>query len=410
LSISAYHQLFVQLDRFLFNHQEYWRYQPFQLVTRHNLGDFPWHNTNRLLCQHLEQLNDVDVEQLRQHGDRLEQWISPHIQSLSAWLEQVSFPCSTAEDPTLQSLNASVYNGIPGRKVAQLNAMASTVLEQHKGKRWLEWCAGKGYLGRIIAAVSRQEVISFEFQTQLCQEGQEIARQKRLPMTFVQGDAFLPAAKSVFNSDMHALALHACGDLHVRLLEYGCEKRLPAITIAPCCYHLTQSEEYQPLSTAYRDALLSLSREELRIPLQETVTGGERVKRHRQIEMTYRLGFDLIVKHELNQEEYLPVPSIKKSFLADGFVAFCHWAAEQKGYLLADIDFDNYLLLAENKFTQMEKLALVQQAFFPLIEAWIILDKVIYLEEQGYRVTVMRFCDKFVTPRNILIHAELAEK
>jgi hypothetical protein len=58
----------------------------------------------------------------------------------------------------------------------------------------------------------------------------------------------------------------------------------------------------------------------------------------------------------------------------------------------------------------MEKLALVQQAFFPLIEAWIILDKVIYLEEQGYHVTVMRFCDKSVTPRNILIHAELAEK
>ncbi len=408
--MSAYHQLFVELDRFLFNHQEYWRYQPFQLVTHHHSGDFPWHNTNRLLCQLLEQLSDVDVEQMRLHSDQLEQWISPNIQSLASWLQQASFPCSAAEDQILQSLNASIYNGIPGRKVAQLNAMASTVLEQHKGKRWLEWCAGKGYLGRIIAAASGQDVISFEYQPQLCDEGQAIARQKRLPMTFVQGDAFLPAAKSVFNSDMHALALHACGDLHVRLLEYGSEKHLPAITIAPCCYHLIQSDAYQPLSAAYCNALLRLSREELRIPLQETVTGGERVKRHRQLEMTYRLGFDLIVKNELNQEEYLPVPSIKKSFLADGFVAFCHWAAEQKGYALAHIDFDNYLLLAQNKFIQMEKLAMVQQAFFPLIEAWIVLDKVMYLEERGYRVAVTRFCDKSITPRNILIHAELAEK
>ncbi|CAH1554441.1 hypothetical protein THF1C08_10265 [Vibrio jasicida] len=247
---------------------------------------------------------------------------------------------------------------------------------------------------------------SFEFQQALCDSGQQAANEHRWNMTFIQGDAFDSAAKAVFKPTQHAVALHACGDLHVRLMQYGSENGIAAMTISPCCYHLIQSEQYQPMSEQGRASSLSLSKQELRIPLQQTVTGGERVRRHRQQEMVFRLGFDLITRQALGLTEYQPVPSIRKSQLSDGFESLCHWAAERKDIeLTQDIDFSKFENLAEQRFWQMERLSLVQLVFQRPLEIWLALDKALYLEERGYRVRLAEFCAKSVTPRNILICA-----
>ncbi|MFA0230779.1 methyltransferase, partial [Vibrio sp. 10N.261.45.A7] len=272
-------------------------------------------------------------------------------------------------------------------------------------KEWLEWCSGKGFLGRILSQQSDQKVTSFEWQQSLCESGQKIADDLKLEMSFVQGDAFSDDADNVFNSDQHAVALHACGDLHVELVKKSVSHGLPAVTISPCCYHLIRDEYYQPMSQLAKASALTLSKSDLRIPLQETVTGGERVKRHRQLEMSYRLGFSQLLKTEKGIDEYIPVPSIKKSELAEGFESFCRWASEVKELSLgSDIDFDSYLVQGESLFCEMEKLSLVQQVFRRPLEIWLALDRALYLQEQGYEASIEEFCERSITPRNLLIH------
>jgi hypothetical protein len=228
-------------------------------------------------------------------------------------------------------------------------------------------------------------------------------------MQFTQGDAFSDQALSTMNPQQHAVALHACGDLHVTLLRQASHLKLPAITIAPCCYHLIQDEEYQPLSQVAQQAGLSLTRTELRIPLQETVTGGARVQRHREQEMSYRLGFDALCQQEGLIDRYMPVPSIKKSLLSDGFEAFCHWASEKKDLALPFVDFTKYASIGEQRFWTMERYSLVQSVFRRPLEIWLLLDKALYLEEAGYQVSVSTFCDYQTTPRNCLLHATRIE-
>ncbi|MBF4307758.1 SAM-dependent methyltransferase, partial [Vibrio anguillarum] len=63
---------------------------------------------------------------------------------------------------------------------------------------------------------------------------------------------------------------------------------------------------------------------------------------HRLQEMTFRLGFDLLLRSELGHQQYCPIPSLKKSQLAEGFLAFCHWAAAQKGIVLPEVDWHVY--------------------------------------------------------------------
>ncbi|MFA0173461.1 methyltransferase, partial [Vibrio splendidus] len=82
----------------------------------------------------------------------------------------------------------------------------------------------------------------------------KIADDQKLEMDFVQGDAFSKDADRVFNSNQHAVALHACGDLHVELVKKSVSHGLPAVTISPCCYHLIRDESYQAMSSVAKSS------------------------------------------------------------------------------------------------------------------------------------------------------------
>ncbi|PFG55873.1 methyltransferase family protein [Vibrio sp. ES.051] len=384
----------------LLENESLWRFEPFKSSVQTSL---PWQDTYPELCQWLYSLSPSQIEDLKAQPEIVSAEISKFLPNVRALTERAQLEPLFLDG--LQ-LTRGLDSGIPGRKLAQISALGEAAISHHHGEEWLEWCSGKGYLGRVLTTQTEQAVTSFEYQQALCDSGQQAADDNHWQMTFVQGDAFSSQAKAVFRPNQHAVALHACGDLHVRLMQYGSEKGVAAMTISPCCYHLIQTEEYQPLSTPGKNSKLTLSKHELRIPLQQTVTGGARVRRHRQQEMIFRLGFDAITHQVMGVNEYQPVPSIRKSQLNTGFKALCYWAAEQKGLKLnPEIDFEQFEALAEERFWQMERMSLVQLVFQRSLEVWLALDKALYLQERGYRVNLSEFCPKSITPRNILICA-----
>lgn len=391
--------LFESIDTYLANNQEFWRFEPFLVSQQQTL---PWVSTHPSLCQWLENLTEEQIEYYKQDFASLVATTSQFFPQLELFLQQLdlaSLPLSGLK------LERGIDVGVPGRKLRQIVAMGEASLLKHEGSEWLEWCSGKGFLGRILASQSQQKVTSFEYQHDLCLAGQADADKQGLDMDFVQGDAFKAESNEVFNSEQHAVALHACGDLHVTLIEKAVQHHLPALSISPCCYHLINSTQYQPLSELAKRSQLDLTQTELRIPLQELVTGGERVKRHRTQEMSYRLGLDILLREQLGQKSYLSVPSVKKSQLSDGFEDFCRWAAVKKSLTLPNCDYQYYLQRGVERFWNMERLSLVQQLFKRGLELWLVLDKALYLEQHGYRVTITEFCSREVTPRNILLQA-----
>jgi len=399
------HSRFKILDSFLLEHQVYWRSEPFHLSQTQQQ---PWQEVNPPLVDWLNVLTIENIQTLKEQPDLLITELGRFLPQLAQAHQSTQFTNTALKG--LQ-LPRGTEDGIPGRKLQQIVSMGEAALEHHHGKEWLEWCSGKGFLGRILSQQSSQKVTSFEWQQSLCESGQKIADAQHLEMTFVQGDAFSERADEVFNPNQHAVALHACGDLHVELVKKSVSHGLPAVTISPCCYHLIRDENYQPMSSVAKASALTLSKSDLRIPLQETVTGGERVKRHRQLEMSYRLGFSQLLKAEMGINEYIPVPSIKKSELAEGFESFCRWACEVKELSFgSNVDFGSYLVQGEALFWEMEKLSLVQQVFRRLLEIWLALDRAIYLKEQGYETTIEEFCERSVTPRNLLIHGVKSDR
>lgn len=303
---------------------------------------------------------------------------------------------------------------IKGRKWEQITAFVQHLPDA--GLPVLEWCAGKGHLGRLIAKARGVDVLSLEWQATLCEEGQAFADKWQLSQRFICADAFaIEGNASVdtvnhanpFRAQQQAVALHACGDLHVRLLQLAAQAGTQAVAISPCCYHLIQANQYQGLSTLAQNSGLQLTRHDLQLPLQQSVIANPKQQALRHQEIAWRLGFDALQRHCRGIDAYLPLPAVKQSQLSGSFADFCQWAAAQKTVnLAANIDFDAWLDIGKQRQRLTRRIDLAAHLFRRALELWLILDRCCFLQQSGYRVSVGEFCANSVTPRNALILAQ----
>lgn len=321
----------------------------------------------------------------------------------------------TATSPCIDLTEMAHFSAhIKGRKWEQITAFVQHLPDA--GLPVLEWCAGKGHLGRLIAKARGVDVLSLEWQAMLCEEGQAFADKWQLSQRFICADAFAIEDKAdentahqtnPFCAQQQAVALHACGDLHVRLLQLAAAAGTQALAISPCCYHLIQANQYQGLSTLAKDSTLRLSRHDLQLPLQQSVIANPKQQAMRHQEIAWRLGFDALQRNCRGIDAYLPLPAIKQSQLSGEFTEFCHWAAAQKAVTLAaDCDVDAWLEIGKQRQRLTRRIDLAAHLFRRALELWLILDRCCFLQESGYRVSLREFCATSVTPRNALILAQ----
>ena len=321
----------------------------------------------------------------------------------------------TATSPCIDLTELAHFSAhIKGRKWEQITAFVQHLPDA--GLPVLEWCAGKGHLGRLIAKARGVDVLSLEWQAMLCEEGQAFADKWQLSQHFICADAFAIEGNACENTahqtnpfcaQQQAVALHACGDLHVRLLQLAAAAGTQALAISPCCYHLIQANQYQGLSTLAKHSALRLSRHDLQLPLQQSVIANPKQQALRHQEIAWRLGFDALQRSCRGIDAYLPLPAIKQSQLSGEFAEFCHWAAAQKAVTLdADCDFDAWLEIGKQRQRLTRRIDLAAHLFRRALELWLILDRCCFLQESGYRVTLREFCANRVTPRNALILAQ----
>lgn len=435
LNTSRDKEQFSQINQLLEQSRPLWQVRAFETNVLPWQADFP------CLALRLWDISDDELDNLDAEQDRLVKALLPaltqdlHQRGLD-WDLSLLTATPAASDaalvqtPDIQFDDSAHFSAhIKGRKWAQITAFVQHLPEYDLPV--LEWCAGKGHLGRLIAKTRGVDVVSLEWQAKLCEEGQTFALQWQLPQRFICADAFAigtdsgltvagltesgindgqespnRANENPLTRQQQAVALHACGDLHVRLLKLATEAGTRALAISPCCYHLIQASYYQPLSKLAQQSTLKLSRHDLQLPLQQSVIANAKQQALRHQEIAWRLGFDALQRQCRQIDEYLPLPSLKQSQLSGSFADFCLWAAQQKSVLIPQhCDFAAWLELGRQRQRLTRRIDLVAHLFRSLLERWLILDRCCFLQEHGYRVSVGEFCANSVTPRNALILA-----
>jgi len=354
----------------------------------------------------LAELTDAECQHLDNAPVELAARASRWLPSLAAYADMVQLPelLASAEEASKVTLPEVRATDMPGRKRLQSGAFAAALAPLEHPV--LDWCCGKGHLSRTLAPFCPGEIQGFEWNPELVRDGNRLAQHF--------GDRVSIGCQDVMAADLalpdsyHGVALHACGDLHRQLLKRGSATGLPRLSISPCCYHLTDQTIYRPLSeraSGYQKTLKP-GRSDLRLAVQETVTAPARVREQTQRISQWRLGFDGLQRYLRGRDDYLPVPSHPSRLLNGGFADFCHWAAAKKQLELpGTVDFDFWLSLGERRLAQVRRHELVRHLFRRPLELWMVFDYAIFLEEQGYRVRLGQFCDRSLTPRNLLLDA-----
>lgn len=387
-------ELFSSLTALLHQHADYWRPVAFREVR------LPWMNQHPRLVERLYALEPDQIDRLSTDADALADFLAvdlpfaPVLQSLTAL---PAFPQRKAA-----AVHPRFCAGIPGRKWQQVEAFVHSLPDATLPI--LEWCAGKSHLGFYLQACTGQPVTALEWEVALVAQANARARRDNVALHSVALDVLTPAADPFVQTAQQVVALHACGDLHERLLGLCVEQGAHQLHVAPCCYHKRAEEYYVPLSQRGRATGLTLHKSELHTAVMETVTAGASVRRQRMQLQMMRLGFDCLQRDVRGVDRFLPVPSLPASWARMEFAEFCQHCASLKNIELpASVNWQHYQRQGEQRFWQVSALDLVRLLFRRPLEIWLALDRALLLQEHGYAVQVGTFCPAHITPRNLLI-------
>lgn len=391
---------FQQLDAWLVEHQQLWRAKPF---TEHQCS---WENQWPELAAWLRRRS---LEQAEQAHTQL------HLLGAPAPFGEISRAANALtrlpdwSSERHHEFPEPLYRHIPGRKWQQITrfAQASQARWQQPARHWVDWCAGKGHLGRVLAWKTGHPLLCLEHNEQLNRDGEKLSDQFHLCARHQDADVLSPATWHHLAPEQSLVALHACGQLHMTLLQQAAANRCVQVALAPCCYNRIEGPEYQPLSEIARIAQLKLSKDDLGLPMQESVTAGQRARRLRDCSMAWRLAFDLWQREARKSDQYLPTPSRPESATNDGIASFCR---ELASYHQLDLPEPGSWPEMERRgwqrLAEVRNLELVRGLFRRPLEMWLLLDRALFMQEAGYRVEIGLFCPPELTPRNFLLIAE----
>ena len=385
---------FQALDQFLTEHQQLWKPRPFTTLR------LDWEAQHPELSAHLRHCSLTDAE-----TDLDPQALPAPYPQLADKAQQL---CALGDlpDTGLPSAAHRLDVNVPGRKWQQIEAFSRRLGFRTQTQHWLDWCSGKGYLGRRLLQPG-QQLTCLEYDAALVAAGQALSDHHHLPANHIHQDVMAADSRRHLDSDKSVVALHACGDLHVHLLRVASQQGCRHLAVAPCCYNRIQAEHYQPLSTAAQHSPLQLSLTDLGLPLSETVTAGARVRHQRDCSMARRLGFDLLQRQQRQCDDYLPTPSLPVAWLSKPFEQYCRdLAALRDLELTLTPDWEALEAAGWQRLAAVRNLERVRNLFRRPLELWLVLDRALFLEEQGYAVRLGTFCDYPLTPRNLLLLAE----
>ncbi|AKV06128.1 SAM-dependent methyltransferase [Pseudomonas fluorescens NCIMB 11764] len=388
---------FTALDAFLIEHQALWKPRPFTHLR------LPWEASYPELAVWLRGRSLEDAENSHNHPCLLD---APEPFASLATLSQELGSVGELPAHALEAAGHRLNVDVPGRKWQQIEAFASRLSFAVPPKHWLDWCSGKGHLGRRLLQPG-QWLTCLEHDPALVLSGQMLSQRHQLHALHVEQDVLAPDAATLLNADHTPVALHACGDLHVRLIQLASAAGCKQMAIAPCCYNRISLPAYQPVSSVGLRSDLQLSLDDLSLPMSETVTAGARVRRQRDTSMARRLAFDVLQRQVRGVDEYLPTPSLPSAWLDKSFADYCHHLAALKELsTIGSQDWSGLEAAGWKRLAEVRNLELLRGLFRRPLELWLNLDRALFLAEQGYTVRLGTFCETPLTPRNFLLLAE----
>ncbi|MFC5302588.1 methyltransferase [Azospira restricta] len=379
------------LDRWLAELAPLWTPSPFCVARP------AWCDTQPALAEALLALDDTTLAALSADDDAARAFLIPHLPLLADLPALIDLP---ERDAAPAPVSRPAWQYIPGRKAAQIDAFAAAVGAPRAPL--VEWCAGKGHLGRRFLMAWGGEARALERNATLCREGEALSARAGLAQRFAVADVLAPESAASL-AGAHAIALHACGDLHRRLIDLAGPAGAHALDVAPCCYPLGADDRYRPRGG---DSALVLDRNALRLAVTETVTASPRLAAASERLSAWKLAFVGLREAHAPGVPYRTFKPTPAAWTQQGFAFFLQALAARENLPLdPKLDFAAADAAGWARHRAARRLQLPRLACRRAIEVWLLHDLALGLEGAGFEAELHRFCARTLTPRNVIVSA-----
>ncbi|MCB9665424.1 MAG: methyltransferase [Alphaproteobacteria bacterium] len=268
----------------------------------------------------------------------------------------------------------------------------------------VEWCAGRGHLGRTLAVHLGRPAVLLEREPGLCAPPHGLSERPGVRHACV--DVLGPDVHAAVPEGASLVGLHACGRLGDRLAEVAQDRGAAMIALAPCCAHRRFGVPHAPRSARGAVAGWMLDEDDLRLATLDEVVATPRRAAQRRRQLRVRVAVDLLARRHSGREVYHGGRSVPRDTWDLPFADAVRRVAEAGAVRIPDaFDADALEEEAAARALRVRALALVRLVHRRPLELWLALDRACELLEAGWDVEVGTFCPREASPRDLLILA-----
>lgn len=301
-------------------------------------------------------------------------------------------------------------------EIKKLAPHVNDLYQRHGIERVLDIGGGIGFLAQTLNNQYRHKVTSIDMNAQFQKTGIERhEKNAKDPENKVQyenikvenGGKF----SEIIKQNVMPVGLHTCGKLALDIIRVSSDKKVPALVNFGCCYHtLDLAPDLQNISAfAKNNDPLWMNKFALTLSCRAHRKLDEKDFDLKQKVKYFRYAIHILLHDHYDIKELVTLGNSNPKLYERPFAEYVleqfkrinvtpkHSADE----LNAFFNNPDLQLLIDRMLTA----GLIRNALGRALEIYLLLDRAIYLEEQGYDVSVEEFFDEELSPRNIGITA-----
>ncbi len=325
---------------------------------------------------------------------------------------------STIKDLTRLEKSKIIHFSIPtelGRKISAKKkheiSQIKNYLDQKDFHKIIDIGSGAGHLSSILINDNNKEAICLDQEEKFQQIGlkklERFSPKTLERMTFkkrqINKNSALPIAK-----DSLLIGLHSCGDLSTDLIDLFISSQKGSLLNYGCCYHKL-SEDSLHLSACAKEKTFNLTSVALNLAAKcyKKITIQDVEKRKKVKRFRYALH---LLNSSLLSEEFRAVGNGLKADYETDFSEYINKFAPELFAMKKREELNAFFKSTEvqNKIEDLLALGLIRVQIGRLIELYIILDRALYLKENGLDIELRETFDPILSPRNIALYASFS--
>ncbi len=398
---------FEKITELLTQYENIWRYEILETYPNH------LHHYDREWIDELSKMSDEQLYQVDIKGSSKDITNTSFKDYLSTIMD-LSY-VEYEEIPEEIKYPSWAFHKVKQKKVHEIQVI-SHLLKNIKDvsgfKKVVDIGGGVGHMSRTLAHYHGIPCVSLDINKDFQDIGKKRLQKFPLPknaneVEFITHDFSKnlneSLTKKIFSKDSFSIGLHTCGPLANHHLDIHLKEQTSGILNFGCCYNrlnpsldlnLSQKAKENPIN--FSDFSLTLSARGHDSMDIEDFKFKKRVK-------YYRYGLHLLLTELLKRDDIYAVGDSHKRYYEMSFPEFIH-------HKLSELEIEHQLNKEELQQFFNDKQVILRDMFLANIIRWqlgrilelhILLDRVLYLRENGVKATIKRYFHSHLSPRNI---------